>query len=253
MTEEDKAKENVFVKNTDIRKEISTDKQKSGILNRALQGWINLLKKDGFDKKWDDPEYVKNLWTIDINPVALFVKECCETDPSYKVKYDLFYETLNNFRESRNAKKISNSLMTRKMNNLGIKEFDDRKRIKYAGETIRHYGGIKIKEEALKEYAPKSKKDKKQETLMDIEGSNVFDANDILLSEDLGEMKKDTLFRDTLYETFETNKFNPLERKNVEERLDIAGIPKKEAKERINKFIKKGIIIQKSNGKILLK
>ena len=153
MTQSDYDDPNIFEKDLNMYEKLTTPEALSGLLNRVIQGWRYLEKNKHFPKKWDDIDYISGLWMININPVKLFVDECCLKDDTFEVDYEIFYKTLNDFRKSKNAQEITRNMMTRSMKMLRIPNFNDNKELKkkYHPESCgRNYVGIKLKEEVFK-------------------------------------------------------------------------------------------------------
>ena len=113
-----------------------TDAELSGLLNKILIYWIK-LEKEGFGKKWNDHTRIRALWEIDINPIKLFIEECCEIGNGNQTNYDYLYNCLNSFRKERDAKPISKTKCTQSLSELGVMRSSNRK----------YYLGIKIKGE----------------------------------------------------------------------------------------------------------
>jgi P4 family phage/plasmid primase-like protien len=140
----------VFKKDPDIEKKITSKKEFSGLLNKCIEGFIRLKERGGFESRWNDPNYIKGLWLININPVKLFVDECCELDKTYEVDYEVFHKELNKFRQEKNVAPITPTMMTRSMKALELKGFNANKKIskKYHPESCgRNYVGIRLKKE----------------------------------------------------------------------------------------------------------
>jgi len=98
------------------------EKEKSGLFNQILKAWIRLEERGGFPPEWDDSERVKKLWNLEKNPAAMFVEKCCELSPEATVEYEDFYKELNKFRQLKNGKNISKTLMTQSLKKLNIKK-----------------------------------------------------------------------------------------------------------------------------------
>jgi putative DNA primase/helicase len=105
----------------EIRDKKWSEQEMSGLLNKVLQALQRLEERGDFPEEWQDIEFVKNYWNMDINPVALFVEECCDIDPLYEVDYLVFYTQLNKFRKERMVKEISKTLMTKSLKKINEK------------------------------------------------------------------------------------------------------------------------------------
>lgn len=145
MTQDDLDNSTINTKDYDMLDKMTTPEEFSGLLNNILKGWLRLEARGNFPKEWNDIEYIKGLWQIDINPVKLFVDECCILGPSNEEDYNLFYQTLNKFREEHNAKPISKAMCTQWLQRIdGIT-----KKRKTGGEYF--YKGISIQDNANKD------------------------------------------------------------------------------------------------------
>lgn len=105
----------------------------SGLLNKILL-YMGRLESEGFGSEWNQYEYVRAKWEIDINPIRLFIEECCELGPSYKTEYNKVYHSLNQFRAEHDAKPVSKNMCTRSLAELGVLRSSNRK----------YYKGIKL-------------------------------------------------------------------------------------------------------------
>ncbi len=112
MSAEDLDNPNVKEKNPNILNEICTPEEFSGLLNKALQAYRRLEERGHFPKEWDDIERVKGLWMIDVNPVKLFLDECCEIIEGERTDYYEFINAVNEFRQQHNAKNIGATMVT---------------------------------------------------------------------------------------------------------------------------------------------
>lgn len=146
MTQEDNNDPTVNEKDYDILEKMCTESEFSGLLNKILEAWIRLETRGNFPPEWNNPEYIKGLWQIDVNPVKLFVDECCIIGPIEKTDYNEFYFTLNKFRESKNAHAISKHSCTQWLQQIdGIT-----KKRKTGG--VYYYAGIGLKDSVRKKY-----------------------------------------------------------------------------------------------------
>ena len=123
-------------KNLEILNKIISPAEFSGLLNKVLVAWDRLEEQKSFPEVWDDIEYVEAIWQINTNPLALFIKECCEFDKKEKTPVNEFRAELNTFREKYNGAAVSQNLITRKLKELKI--LRSRKK---SGDV---YAGIKI-------------------------------------------------------------------------------------------------------------
>jgi len=151
MSFEDVQDPHIHEKDPEMLDKITTDEEFSGLLNKIIQAWERLETRKHFPKEWNDIDYVKGIWMININPVKLFVDECCELGPKYEVDYKVFQEELNKFRVEHRANPITPNMMTRSMKMLNIAGFNDNKKIdkKYHLESCgRNYVGVRLKLDA---------------------------------------------------------------------------------------------------------
>ena len=91
----------------------------SGLLNKILPYYISLLN-DGFGIEWKDFSYIKNMWTIESNPLDLFISECCWLETGARTDYNEFIIKLNDFRAKHNGNPISKAKCTTALNKLGV-------------------------------------------------------------------------------------------------------------------------------------
>ena len=89
------------------------DKELSGLLNNALEGYSRLEERGHFGDMWNDNEWVKGFWNINTDPVSLFVSEKCVVGNGYSVDYKTFFDELNRFRKTKAAQSISKSMCTK--------------------------------------------------------------------------------------------------------------------------------------------
>jgi len=157
MTQDDIDDPMIFERDYHMFDKLTDSKALSGLLNRVIEAWERLTNRDHFDKKWDDVEYVSNLWMININPVKMFVDEKCVLNPNFNVDYEVFYKALNDFRKKKGADSITRTMMTRSLKSLEIPQFKvKRVSVKhnpessgssYIGLTIREKGTIALDDE----------------------------------------------------------------------------------------------------------
>ena len=134
----------------DIREKRYSEEELSGLLNRALEGIRRLEERRNFPEEWQDIEFVKNYWNMDINPLGLFISECCDiSDAKAEIDYDVFFRELNRFRREHQVKKISKTMMTKSLKK--IKSNIEVKKVFKKSNAIRRfpsghkYVGIKFK------------------------------------------------------------------------------------------------------------
>jgi putative DNA primase/helicase len=128
-------------KDFDIGDKISTREEFSGLLNLCISNFRALHGRGNFLEKFDNIDTVKGIWQINVNPMKLFLEECCLV--SYQEEdfeeADFFRAQLNAFRKSKNAEPISMNMITRRLKDLGVEK-------KQKGNGKRYYIGIKIVE-----------------------------------------------------------------------------------------------------------
>ena len=131
-------------KNTTLREKNFSKEEMSGLLNKVLEALDRLEERGGFPEEWQDMDYVKNRWNLDVNPVSLFVEDCCEKGESYEVYYEQFYEQVNIFRREKQAKPISKTIMTKSLVKLGFKKEDKGSKV---DKDMRYFfSGLQFKE-----------------------------------------------------------------------------------------------------------
>ena len=129
------------IKDDKIREKQYSKDELSGLFNKVIQALERLEERNGFPEQWQDIEFVKNYWNMDINPVSLFVDECCEKGES--VEYEQFYEQVNIFRISKRCREISKTSMTKSLIKLGVEKGDRGSKI---DKNKRYYfSGIQFK------------------------------------------------------------------------------------------------------------
>lgn len=131
------------IKKNTIREKKYSQTELSGLFNKIIQALKRLEERGGFPEEWQDIDYVKNYWNMDINPVAIFIEECCEKGESYEVNYEQFYHHLNKFRKEKRVKQIKKRLITISLKKLGIEKID--KGSKVPKERRYCYSGIEFK------------------------------------------------------------------------------------------------------------
>lgn len=161
MTQEDLNDLTVKEKDYNILENMCVEKEFSGLLNNILKAWLRLEKRGYFPKEWNNIDYIKGLWMIDVNYVKLFVDKCCIVGVNEESDYNLFFHTLNKFREDNNAKTISKHSCTQWLQRIdGIK-----KKRKTGGDY--YYEGISIKDKALVKYQSEYIKNKLKDSQLD--------------------------------------------------------------------------------------
>ena len=146
MTQEDYDDPTIREKDYDMLERLCVPSEFSGLLNKILQAWIRLETRGYFPKQWNNPEYIKGLWLMDINPIKLFIDECCIVGIIEENDYNTFYTILNKFREDHNAKPISKHLCTQ-----WLQRIDGIEKKRKSGGAY-YYNGISIKDSILEKY-----------------------------------------------------------------------------------------------------
>jgi len=124
-------------KNPNILDQICSEEEFSGLLNKALQAYRRLHERGHFPKEWDDVERIKGLWLIDINPVKLFLDECCEIKDGAHTDYYKFNSAVNEFRAAHNAKPISPTMVTQSLRRASAKIERSKDRKYYTNVVIK--------------------------------------------------------------------------------------------------------------------
>jgi len=145
LTDEDKNDVAIKVKDYDIFNKITTKEEFSGLLNKIIDGWMQLYERGSFSKEWHNIDYIKGLWMLDANPVKLFVDECCKVGEEEKADYNELYHALNKFRMGHGVKAISKHMCTQWLQRIeGIEK-------KKRGNNEFYYAGISLSGDKVNE------------------------------------------------------------------------------------------------------
>lgn len=133
-----------------IRDKKFSDMEMSGLFNKVIVGIKRLEERSNFPEIWQDIDFVKKYWNMDINPVALFVGEFCEVgEVKYEIDYDFLFKQINQFRKDHQVKEISKTMITKSLKKLNDKI--DVKKVSAKSPSINRftsghkYIGIKLK------------------------------------------------------------------------------------------------------------
>ena len=137
-------------RDSSLREKKWSEKEMSGLLNKVLEAMDRLEERGNFPEEWQQLDFVRNRWNMDINPVSLFVEECCEKGDSYQVEYEQFFKYVNIFRKEKRAKPISKRIMTINLKKLGIEQID--KGSKVDKRKRKFYKGIDFKDEYVMDH-----------------------------------------------------------------------------------------------------
>ena len=148
MIYEDEQDPNILERKPFILEKICTLKEFSGVLNKVKEAWIELAKRKGFPKEWNNTEHVKNLWQMDIEPCKLFVDEHCEIGENkkiFRVNYYDFNEKVNQYRKDKGFGEKSLNAVTKSLRRINkkIERNTDRR-----NRSTSLYYGIRIKEDS---------------------------------------------------------------------------------------------------------
>ena len=135
--------------NKSIREKKYSEWDLSGLLNKVIHYWKRLEVDQHFMGNWDNIDFVKKHWEIDINPSGLFVEECCDRGNSYEVNYEQCYTQLNKFRGKHQAKEVSKTIMTKSLEKLGFKKIDRGSKVEKKERYI--FRGFKFKNSYIEE------------------------------------------------------------------------------------------------------
>ena len=94
-------------KNKNILAELTTEKELSGLLNRALNGLAVLYGEGGFPEEYDNEESVIHHWELNSHPSKMFIEEECRFDEDASIDVDTFNEILRNFRRNKGVSKVT--------------------------------------------------------------------------------------------------------------------------------------------------
>ena len=117
------------IRDTKIREKQWSNSEMSGLFNKVIEAIKRLEDRNGFPEEWQDIEFVKNYWNMDINPSALFIDKHCDKGEYYEVDYNQFYKYLNEFRIEKRCRAISKTFMTKSLIKMGILKEDRGSRI----------------------------------------------------------------------------------------------------------------------------
>lgn len=152
--EEDPIKRREFSK---IREKEYSEEELSGLFNKCIQAIRRLEERGSFPEEWQDIDYVRDYWNMDINPVSTFIEECCNKGDSYEINYEQFYTQLNRFRKEKRVKEITKTLMTRSLTKLGIEKVDKGSKVDKEDRYV--FRGIQFKLEYATEHLEIAEKD----------------------------------------------------------------------------------------------
>lgn len=125
-----------------ISQRITTKEEFSGLFNKVQQAYLDLRARGRFDPKYDNPDSVEDIWTLESNPLALFVKETCEEKADYQIdKYEL-YNAFLAFRKEHNLTPLDLNIFSRRLTAINIKR--KRSKTNTSGQV---YVGIRLKKE----------------------------------------------------------------------------------------------------------
>lgn len=110
-----------------IRDKITTPEEFSGLLNKAIKGYQELIKRGKFRK--DFVGDVRTIWTSYVNPVKQFVDRWIEYKTGGKILKDEFLAGVNSFRKDSGKLPISMSMCTQSNKILDDPIFIGRKNI----------------------------------------------------------------------------------------------------------------------------
>lgn len=143
LTEEDKQSANTYLADPDLLNKLITEQEISGLFNKCWRAWMDLEKRGNFPLEWDDPNYVESIWTIESNPLKLFIQHCCLIGENYRVDKKELYDTFVDFRDALGVAPLDIGTLTKK-----LKEFKvDQKTVskKHHPESSgRDYTGIRL-------------------------------------------------------------------------------------------------------------
>ena len=128
-------------KDVDILDKITTPEELSGLFNKAIKGIERLKLNNGFP---DTEEEVKNMWELESNPIAEFIKKRCVKDIDEELKSKDLFEAFNEFRADKDLPILhpkSIGYWIRQCGIIGKQRKDD------YDNWYTYYQGIKLKEE----------------------------------------------------------------------------------------------------------
>jgi len=139
------------IMDSSIREKQWSSSEMSGLFNKIIEAIKRLEERGGFPKEWQDKEFVKNYWNMDINPTALFIEENCDQGEGFEVDYEQFYKLLNEFRVEKRCREISKTFMTKSLKKMGINKEDRGSKIANKNERY-FFKGIKFKDDFMMDH-----------------------------------------------------------------------------------------------------
>lgn len=147
------------IRDSKIREKKYPDKEMSGLLNKVLEAMKRLEEREAFPEVWQDIDFVRHRWNMDINPVALFVEKCCYEGESLEVEYEQFFKYVNAFRKEERCDEINKRSMTIALKKLGIEKAD--KGSKLGKEKRYVFKGIDFKDDYIMDHLELQKEEPK--------------------------------------------------------------------------------------------
>jgi len=121
--------------NKNLINELTTDEEMSGLLNLALIH-LKQLRENGKFSYTKSVEDVQHEYTMNSDPVAVFLEEC--TEPSDDdCKYKDMYDTYKKWAEGKGMKPLANNIFAQKMRALGCKGVREDVTIQCGNESVR--------------------------------------------------------------------------------------------------------------------
>jgi putative DNA primase/helicase len=129
-----------FPPNPDLIKELTTEEELSGFLNKVLEARTRILMKGV--SKTKTIEDVMREWMMQANPVWGFIVNCIVSDPSSEIPRDELYDAYRNFCEQHNLRVVSKTAFAHELQKY-IKVGTRKKRVR--GELKRVWTMIRLR------------------------------------------------------------------------------------------------------------
>ena len=129
----------------DIGNVISTPKELSGLLNLALDGLQRVLNNNDFTYEGTYEDRARR-YTLRSDPVRLFVDECCDTGPDFKILKKELYDAYVVFCNKNKVQLKGDAQFGKDLRQVPGLSIGD-KQYQEAGERVRWWLGIKLRPE----------------------------------------------------------------------------------------------------------
>ena len=131
-------------KDVDILDKITTPEELSGLFNKAIEGIERLKTNKGFP---DTEQEVKDMWELESNPIAEFIKKKCVRDVKVELRSKDLFEAFNEYRAGKELPILHPKSIGYWIRECGI--IGKQKQDEY-DNWFTYYQGIKLKPEQVK-------------------------------------------------------------------------------------------------------